>query len=264
MKRKTTICIFVLLVTITHATNQVKDILVMNGDTLYLYNSPLEQIHNISQKISNAVEKKYKSEVLSSGCWRGFKAKWIVKDSTLYLLEVKQCLTGRNINKIVEQILGKKFKNGLLKADWVNGHFWSGRNFAPIFQLYISIFCNEVKLDLKNGHVYRVEEKNFKPCEYCDKNKIEEFILSHINWSKLPEISNRKIELSAYVENDKEGRIINVKIERSSDSRYDDEFLNAIRLLPCQAVYFNEGTFYDVGQTIELRIDENTKKKYAP
>jgi len=251
-------------VLIAHATNQRKDILVMNGDTLYLYNSPLEQFKDISERISEAYQKKYKDEIVSSNCRRGFTASWIIKDSTLYLTEVKKHYSEVNINKIVEKILARKFQDGLLKADWVNGCFWSGKNSAPIFQLYISVFCNEVKLELKNGHVESIEKKNFKPCDYSDHNKLEEFIVTHINWSSVPELTNKSVDITAYVESDRKGKITTVDIERTSDSRFNNEFINALKQLPCMTVYYNEGTFYEVGQTIELTIDENTKKKYAP
>jgi len=263
MKKNITILLLILFATIAHATNQAKDILMLNGDTLFLYNSPLEQVDNISKKILNAVEQKYKSIMISSGCWRGFTAKWIVKNSTLYLVEVKPYRSKININKIVEQILGKKFHNGLLKADWVNGHFWCGKDLAPIMQLYISVYCNETKLNLKNGHVESIEKIKFTPCDYSNKIKREEFILSHINWSKLPEISNKSVELSAYVRNNQKGKIVSAEIEKSSDSRFNEEFLNAIRLLPCTTVYFNEGQFYDVGEDIDMTIDKSTQKNYA-
>ncbi len=264
MKRILNLIVFIFIVTVATATNQRKDILVMNGDTLYLYNSPLEQFDNISERISGLYQKKYKDEIMSTNCWRGYTASWIIKDSTLYLTELKKHYSEVNINKIVERILGRKFQNGLLKADWVNGNFWSGKNLAPVLQLYITVFCNETKLELKNGHVESIVTKDFKPCNYSDMNKLNEFVFSHINWIAFPDLTNKSIEITAYIESDKEGRITNVEIERTSDSQFNDEIIHVLKQLPCLSVYYNEGTFYDVGQSIEFTIDENIKKKYAP
>ena len=95
-------------------------------------------------------------------------------------------------------------------------------------------------------------------------NKLKEFVFSHINWIAFPDLTNKSIEITAYIESDKEGRITNVEIERTSDSQFNDEIINVLKQLPCLSVYYNEGTFYDVGQSLEFTIDENIKKKYAP
>ncbi|MDL2303002.1 hypothetical protein LJC28_01265 [Dysgonomonas sp. OttesenSCG-928-D17] len=51
MKQIITISLFFLFSLQGFSTNQVKDYLILDNDTLYLYDSPLEQISNISSDI---------------------------------------------------------------------------------------------------------------------------------------------------------------------------------------------------------------------
>lgn len=261
MKKTYTVLFFVLFFIIGNATNQEKDRLIFNGDTLFLYESPLESFPNISKRISAEYQKYHQSEAISTGCWRGYIAEWKIIDSTLYLSNVMKNGSNVCINPIVEKVLGHKFKNGLLRANWVSGSFWSGKGLAEILQVYISVFKNEIKFDISKGHIDHIEKKDYIPCIYSDKKKIVEFIYEHINWDKLPDLNN-SIRLSVYIESDFTGTVLNVDIYSSSDNRFNEEILRVAKLLPCLPVYFNKGVFYDVGQDIELTLDLETKKKY--
>ena len=261
MKRLITIIIFLLLICKLYATGQIKDILLLNGDTCELYESPLEQVKNISEKIRKITGDDQR--IHNTGCWRGFKAKWIVKDSVLYLLGVKQCNSGKVINNVIEQVLGKKFHKGLMKADWVNGYFWCGKDFAPYFVIGTTIYRHEYRLNITNGIISEIKESPYFPCEYSDHEKIRKFIFSKIDWSTFPDIKNKKIELSAYVNANKTGEITNVKIENKSGLDIDNEFINIIKQLPCFPVYYYQGEFWDWGETIFITINKQNKLKYA-
>lgn len=259
---KTAVGYIVVLILTTgkvQATNQVKDLVVFGQDTLSFYSSPLEQIDSITAKIFELK----KTTDYSSACWRGFRAEWEVINNTLYLSNVYECHSDKKINKIIERILGEKFDNGLLKADWVTGNFWAGKDYVPEQTLYTTIFKQECKFEFENGHLKGSKWIYYLPCEYADEEKLTEFVIQSLDLAKLPDLDSLSISLSAYLQSDKTGKIINVKIESSTDSRYNDAIKNALVELPCVPVYFNRGRFWNVGETVYLIINGQKLKKYA-
>lgn len=239
------------------ATDQIEDVLYHGKDTLYLYDSPLEKIDKISEKISDL----RKNGDYSSDCWRGFRAEWRIINNTLYLANVYECDSDTKLNSIVERILGRKFKNGLIKADWVTGDFWAGRGFAPVMTLYISIYKHENKFEFAKGIIVSSEQVDCLPCDYSDEEKISEFVIQHLDLSKLPDLNISSIRLSVYLESDKTGKIKGIKIERSSDTRFNEPIIKALNELPCMPVYFHEGAFWDVVMSIDLIINNENLKK---
>ena len=160
MKQFVIILIFLLFSVKGFSTQQVEDYLIFNKDTLYFYefpdyiNSPLEQIIITLGHIINP-------NVISSGCWRGYYAEWKIIDSTLYLSKVFDCFTREVVkNNIVEKAIGRKFTNGLLKADWVNGNFSCGK--VRILSLYISTYRHNFKFLIVNGKI--IKEEYYTSC----------------------------------------------------------------------------------------------------
>lgn len=164
MKRFVVIFVFLLFSIKGFSTYQVEDYLIIDKDTLYFSNSqkyisPLEQIENISHKIAKYRELEY----ISSGCWRGFYAEWKIIDNTLYLSKVFDFATHEVINKTIEKILGRKFINGLLKADWVNGSFLCGKDVdTTVLQLYMSSYIHNYKLIIEKGEMISIDEYHKK------------------------------------------------------------------------------------------------------
>ncbi len=250
--------LLILMINQVKATNQIEDVLYHGQDTLFFYDSPLEKIDSITTKIFDL-----KKDIdYSSDCWRGFQAEWKLINDTLYLLNVYECNTDTKLNSVIEQITGRKFKNGLIKADWVTGYFWSGKDFVPEQTLYISIFKHECNFEFANGYLKSSKQIDYIPCDYLDKEKLTEFVIQHMDSTKLPDADDWSIRLSAYLQSDKTGKIVRVKIESSTDSRFNDVVKNALIELPCRPVYFNRGEFWQVGETVYLTINEKDLKKY--
>lgn len=260
MKIFCNLVLLILMINQVMATNQVKDILYHGKDTLFLYDSPLEQIDRITAKIFDLK----KINGFSSNCWRGFRAEWTIISNVLYLSNVYECHTGKKINKTIEKILGKKFENGLMKADWVRGDFWAGKNNVPEQTLYISIYKQEYKYDFTNGYLKNSKRIDYLPCKYFDdEKKITEFVIQNLDLTRIPDLDDFSISLSAYLQSNETGKIINVKIESSSESRYEDVIKKALIELPCLPVYFNRGEFWDVGETVYLKINGEDVKKHV-
>ena len=240
-----------------NATNQVNDILIYKNDTLFLYDSPLEQFEDVTKRILSL-----ETEVeLSSACWRGYRARWIIKDGILYLSKVTHCHSSKVINNLVEEVLGRNFKDGLMKADWVTDEIWAGKNLVP-GGIYIDIFEKEYKFKVAEGKIKDVELISFKACHYQPEDSLYRFIYSNIDWDNI-RTDKLKAQLSVYVTTDKFGKVNHAEIESSTNSYFNNEILRVLKLLPCRNVYYNKGEFWDVGETLSLKINKNDKVKYV-
>ena len=242
-----------------YSTNQIEDILYWNNDTLFLYESPLEQISGIKFKLQADEDTIWES----SDCWRGYVAKWQIIDNKLYLLNVNDCNSGKNLNYKLEKTLDRQFTNGKMLADWVNKTYWTGKDLVPEQTLYISVYKHEYNLTFEKGDLVNLTEFHFRKCDYDNEDKWTEFILNNLNWEELPETGAKNVNISAYIEPDNEGNISKVTIEHSDDYRYNVEIIKAIRKLPCMTIYFNEGKIWDVGQEIYLTINIENINKYV-
>ena len=137
------------------STEQVTDYLIFGKDTLRIYklqgyfNSPFEKI-DIDSITYNI--RKHKS-VAATYCWRGFYAEWKIIDNKLYLSKVFDCQTHEAINKIVEEVLGREFVNGLMNADWVNGSFSCGKGY-----MHYNYYRYNLILVFEKGEIIRKDE----------------------------------------------------------------------------------------------------------
>src|SRR5690606_33035790 len=123
---------------------------------------------------------------------------------------------------------------------------------------------HEYKYDFTNGYLKNSKRIDYLPCKHFDdEKKITEFVIQNLDLTKIPDLDNFSISLSAYLQSNETGKIINVKIESSSESRYEDVIKKALIELPCLPVYFNRGEFWDVGETVYLKINGEDVKKYV-
>ncbi len=257
---KTTVLTFILILNTyyCYSTNQVKDILYWNNDTLYLYSSPLELLGGIYP-----LQDENSLEIVASDCWRGYFAEWKIIDNKLFLLNIHQCHTNKNLNKKFERVHNLKFVNGKILADWVNGSFWCGNNLVPEKTLYISIYEEEYSLTFNKGILKNASEFHFKDCEFDNNENLNEFIFSNINWEKLPKLNNDTfIDIRLYIETDEMGNISAIEIEYSNNNKFNLEVIKAIKKLPCLSVYYHEGEFWDIGKSIQIIINQKNLKKY--
>jgi hypothetical protein len=246
-----TILISILSLSQANATNQVDDILLFNNDTIFLYDSPLE---NYVNEINNLAYEYYNDIINSSGCHRGFYAVWLLINDDLFLSDVYQCETNRNINSIVERVFQKKYFNGLIKAEWVTSSYWAGKDLVPSQTLYISIFKSEFNFEFENGHLKSFRKHDFIPCEYSDDETIIKFVNSQLDWNKFSNINPLTVKISTYIQTDKTGKPIDVEIENSTNLEINAELKRVLLELPCLPVFFYKGDFWDVGESIDISL----------
>lgn len=137
---KTFYIILHLLITFNlSATIQDPDLLLIEGDTVYLKSFPLEELELQYQPFGLT-----RSTAPSSACWRGYQAIWRLQNDSLFLEKILECSLGyesfaiggnagepiRKSQPPKEENLQELFrKNGLkgkmkdnrVFADWYNG-----------------------------------------------------------------------------------------------------------------------------------------------
>jgi hypothetical protein len=162
---------------------------------------------------------------------------------------------------MIEEILGRKFINGLIKADWVNGDFWCGTNLVGEQTWYWSIYNHESKLLIKKGKIINKKDYNYVPCIYKDENKLLDFILQTFDWSAFPVNSTLQFEVELSIDN--WGKIDSMKVLRSNNPNFNHEIIKGLNQLSCWSVYYREGVIFNSKDWIDMEITYDKIKKYV-
>ena len=72
------------------ATAQASDILILENEIKELFTNPLDQLFLQKEEVRNRFSKifsNYKA-LISSACWRGYIAKFVIKNDCLYIIDI--------------------------------------------------------------------------------------------------------------------------------------------------------------------------------
>ena len=224
MNKLTTIFL-VLISNFTFATSpQLPDLLKIGNDTIYIYELPInglteKKIQNLTDNISKFESGSY----ISTNLWRGFQAIWELRENQLYLTDIKNA---NNSKEILKKSFPKKFKNGIVKADWFSSSLiipkdkmlkWDGifsRTYKKEEILYfkkgnlIKREFVENYIDLKNG-ISRLNKDTIT-------NKIFQSI-KDLDWEKL---SDYECDDEYYITIGKNGIIDKVEFVPYLDNKW--------------------------------------------
>ncbi|WP_430815975.1 hypothetical protein [Carboxylicivirga sp. RSCT41] len=258
MKSIVVVLVFTSVIQISSfATLQETDILIWNSDTLYLNKSPFESLPDVYQKIRE------KEEGISSGCWNGFIAEWIIIDNTLYLQNIYSHFTGKKINRRVEKILDRKFENGCLKADWYSGEFIGGYGRYLHCMFYI-VYEKERLLKFNNGELEEIKKFDAKDIEFSiNEDKVEDFVYKNFDWSILDPNNKSLLGASIYIEANESGSLEKLDFESSGGYEIDNEVERIIRLIPNWGTYYWDGKPYSFLGSYYFEFSQDKMKKYA-
>lgn len=251
MRKIAYILLLFLLTLNSKATNQIEDVLHYGQEKLNLYDSPLEQIDSIISRIYSIRESSY----YSTDCHRGFRAEWIVIDNELHLQNVYECNSNINLNSTIEQITGYKFKNGLLKANWVNGVFWAGKTSVLSQTYFISIYEQEYKFNLHEGKLTKKFISDYPKCDYTNEFVLNSFVYNNIDAKVYDSMMEKGVKLTAFVNGNSLGEIIDVTITSTTNMDFNDEFIRILKKLPCVKVYYHEGVFWNACEEVHITIN---------
>lgn len=131
------------LPSVAGATAQVPDRLTYKGKQHPLFSTPLEAY--LRQR-----GKRFKSDVGSTACWRGYVASWIVKKGRLYLQGVRQCHGDPPKPLATDEVLGKPLP---LRASWFSGvlRVPLGKRLRYVHMGFHSVYERELLLWFRAG-----------------------------------------------------------------------------------------------------------------
>lgn len=232
------------------STNQVEDILNYNNKILNLYKSPLELIDSFSFKLFGS-----ELYMTPSFCLKGFEANWIIKADTLYLSDVRECNSGKTLDDKVEKILNRKFKNGLIKADWVSSRIWAGFGSVPdgLVGFYTSYYPVEYQLDMKSGYIEHIDTFSSSDCEYDDPRSLETFLNANFDYKKV-NINQINLNLSVLIIVNEFGKIKEASIENPTNTNLDTELIRVLKMVPCRRFYYYKGKYVELLEIIDFKI----------
>jgi hypothetical protein len=165
------------------ATAQQGDVLRLNGKQYFIYTNPLKLY------LQENPGKLPKSEVGSTGLWRGYVASWEVKDGHLLLVDVGILKSvsqpgQKGFSTEISSVMSEMFPNEkTVPARWFSGHIIipDGKLVKYVHMGYASIYERYIVLRIEKGAVSRQwttdaeEFIKFRNAQFASFKKTEEY-----------------------------------------------------------------------------------------
>ncbi len=204
-----------------------------------------------------------------------YQAKWEIIERDLFLTEVYSCCFQEDGIKADLKSLASDFdltdyyKNGRIKANWVNGFFWisegkviyNDHGTGPIYEKDICLTIE--KGQIKKTETYNNSLKSIRSEFTENESVLHKFIYSNINWKKIPDLKDNIVKVFVSFNIYKPGQLKNIKIHRGAGGIFDIEALRVISLIPEWSIYFTNGEYVASTWTIPVFFSEENRKKYA-
>lgn len=243
-------------------TAQIPDILIHKGDTLPLFDCPLEYLRNPA--LTHPANLFGGKGCFYTSCWRNYVATWEIIDNKLYLTRIRNACypTGQGyvaasfISRTdtvgtefadLKRLFPDKYEDGRVLADWVNTSMISPRGevLYYVHDGFQSIFEKETEYSFENGILTGVQEFDNSKTRVSrftkDPDLIAEFINSNIDYSNLPAV-NKTVTVIVVVKGaDDSGRINDASILRGFTEAYDNEALRVVTSIPEWDVLYRHG-----------------------
>lgn len=176
-------CVILASVRLTFATAQEGDILFLNGKKYFIYTNPLEPFLRANP------ERLPKSDVVSTGLWRGYVATWAVNHERLVLRDIAIL---ESVSKPGEQGISTELVSVMTKvfpgekevvASWFTGHVIvpDGKLVNYVHMGYASTYKKYILLRVEQGRVTRQQEADsaafvkFRNAQFSAFKKTEEY-----------------------------------------------------------------------------------------
>jgi len=221
-----------------YSTEQVPDYLIVNNDTVPIFNNPLEQYFEI---VGQRELPGFENPCGSTACWRGYKAFWEIKSDSLFLLKITSCHD--NCKDAKDANLKLMFGSEKVFAYWYTGTLSvpQGNYFTGYHMGYSAIYEYEEKIEITTGHI---KSRFLKSNEDLIKNiKLDRqlsikvsslsdtllyYLKSSMNWEKLDNSRNLWCDDEYLLFYDQQGNLMDIKLvtyhtdsTSSSDIRFD-------------------------------------------
>jgi len=244
------------------STAQIPDRLLYKGDTLSLFDCPLEYYPDRGS--INPKTLFGSSGCFNTACWRNYVATWVIEDNKLYLVQIRNACYPTD-SKYVEislqeaaDTIGKEYAdlkslfpdrcvNGKVFADWVSTSMIAplGNLLFYIHDGFESIYERELEFTFNNGTL--IETKKYdnsktKISKYnSDVNLLKDFIENSIDYSNVP-YPDKEIRVAIQIMGSTEdGKVDGVSILKGFDEIYDKEALRVVNSIPEWDVIYRHG-----------------------
>lgn len=267
--RKLIYILFILIIpTGILATEQQGDKLIWNGDTLTISSNPLELRGDIDYIRSKLLGEK--NVTLSTSCWRGYIAEWIIIENEMYLTNLFNCNLSSNIIKFdLKNVFGSECINGMVKATWVTMDILipTGKRIHYIHSGYDSFYEKELVLSFKNGVLVKQKEydnsKSHKSIFTENQDTLDNFIYTNIDWDIIPDLKDEKTIVYVSVLSSSTPKPDSIFISKGATNEIlNNEALRVANLIPEWNVYYRLGVVHTMKWTFPIVFNEENRKKY--
>jgi len=243
-------------------TAQIPDRLIYKGDTISLFDCPLEYYPDSG--LINPKRLFGSSGCFYTACWRNYVATWKIEDNKLYLVQIRNACYPTDSKYVgisfqesadtigkeyadLKSLFPDRFNNGMVYADWV-----STSMIAPLGDLlfhihdgFESIYERELEITFDNGNLINTKEydnsKTKKSKYTTDSNLLRDFIESSINYSNVPYPDKEiRIVIRIMGSTDK-GKVDGVSILKGYNKIYDKEALRVVNSIPEWDIIYRHG-----------------------
>jgi hypothetical protein len=267
------------------AKGQSTDVLIWKSDTLNLYSNPLklkadwEQLNQVitSQIELNRIEKS-KDSVILIYIWGNYKTECFIENDSLYLTDLSSLYSSEKsieLNKVFATAEKRIF------VDRVNSSLITFNGPCIVctgtHHKNTSIYPNEKLFEFKNGVLIKTTDyKNsvLRESKFSssDPNVYLSFIYRNVEWSKLPDLSNKHLQVWVSVEPIKNGKLRNIDWENTflidgsnliddPENIYIKEAVRIARKIPEWNVVIRHNKI--LNQNLSIVFNEQMKKKYG-
>lgn len=204
------------------ATEQQPDYLIIDRDTVPIFNNPLEQYFD---KSNTREIPDFENPCWSTACWRGYKAYWELKNDSLFLLRITSCVEGCKAAKDANLI--KMFGSPLVFASWYFGTLTIPRGsfFSAYSMGYSAIYENEERIEINAGRAikrYLISNEELINRIKLDRilservSKLGDTLLYYLNrsmnWEKLDNSKNRWCDDEYLLYYDQVGNLMDIRL----------------------------------------------------
>jgi hypothetical protein len=246
----------------TFGTAQIPDILIYNGDTLSLFDCPLNYFPD--KELIQPKKLFGSSGCFYTACYRNYVATWTIEDNKLYLINIKNACYPTDMNYVkvssnsgtdtlgteyanLQTLFPDRIVNGRVTADWVNAKMISpkGKMLFYIHDGFMSIFEKEVEFTFENGTLIGTQEfdnSKTRISKYTqDKELLQKFVKDNIDYSILPKQEKDVRVMVSIYSSTNEGKIDKVKILRGFNEVFDKEAERVVKSIPEWDVLYRHG-----------------------
>ena len=244
------------------ATAQIPDRLIIDCDTVSLFDCPLEYYPD--RDLINPRSLFGGTGCFYTACWRNYIATWMIGNDTLYLVEIRNACYPADMDYVeismraaadsvgkevadLKSLFPGRYHDGKVKADWVNRKMISprGKMLYYIHDGFASVFEKELEYTFQNGILTETREydnSKTRISKYTsDSDLLMEFIRSSINYENGPR-PDREIRVAVNIMGGTaDGKVDGAFIIRGYNEIYDREALRVVNSIPEWDVIYRHG-----------------------